>query len=797
MISGTWTPDKKSSGSSRKHASMRLNCYNCFGDISHTRRCNACNKAQRKSNASRQVADDQYAFRDPSDTPEGAMCGIVSSFACGTTLTTGSSVRVMMRIMKLALKEKLQPIGDLCFDAKGNVKPPDESTNDYLVRLDGGFLWRTKDPKAVINFVRKLRQRGGCDAHMSCELEDRYLSIRLMAGRIVRPLLNLKNWFKFLKDKGHPLHRRNTWDYQDLADLGIIEFFDGLELRSTVVAFSIDDFKTRSELGERFTHMEVDQAWCLGVTSASFPFADRNQGPRAVLAASMLKQAFTNVENPLKHVLSRQTLHYPQRSPCETRVWKDFGLRDISCGPVVKLVVYGHRADQEDAWLGNDTAIRLGLWGSSKNRTYVTGTRRPSNGKPLASATSAATNGITTLLTNSYDKTNGKIFPEPGEFMEADDVIIRRAMNQYQDDTLAGDKMDDSVTVRQEDAGVVEYVMSCCSENNAVLINKVGVRTSCNNDLGDKFATRHGQKGTLGDKLRMENLPFSMRDGTVADVYGNIIGIASRLTDGHMSELAYSAYCIGAGEILDATLFDTLTQREQRESIVKKFESYGGHVCQLEGHIHGETGKIMQPLLVGYITMMKLRHMVIDKQHARGFGPKQFLTRHPTEGRSLGGGHRFGYMERDNTDALGASEVEFERLAKEADSFEWPFCEECKVIAEYNADTGAKYCRVCMSGENVNMTQSTYTTKLAFQELFAMMMNVRPTFTDHDDPISYIPKKETSKKRKREDSAKNTSSLMRRLSTIANLEPCEWYVVLHTNTHEHTRVRTPDIVGHV
>jgi len=101
-----------------------------------------------------------------------------------------------------------------------------------------------------------------------------------------------------------------------------------------------------------------------------------------------------------------------------------------------------------------------------------------------------------------------------------------------------------------------------------------------------------------------------------------------------MSELAYTTLCIGAGEFLDATIFDTMTQQQMRDAVIKKFESYGGHVCPLEGHINGQTGELMEPLCVGYIQMLKLRHMAIDKEHARGFGPKQTLTRQPTDGRA-------------------------------------------------------------------------------------------------------------------------------------------------------------------
>jgi len=492
MVTGNWTPDKKTTGASRKHASMRLNCYNHFGDISHTRRCNASNKAQRKSNASRQIDDAQYGRRDPSDTPEGQMCGIVHVFCCGTSITAGSSNRVLMKIMHYLSKGKktlepiwktmFKPVSEMTDDeipqtistnvnnatavpavvlessstkagkskrkfvlntsllpnkrAKSNSTTSvvvndhkEEMENDVLIRVDGGGFWSTKKAESVLKMLRGLRQRCEIDPFTSMEWEDRFLNVRCMAARNVRPLIHLKNLLKIIKNPRHPLHDKEYWDFQELMDHGVIEFFDALEEPSKVIAFSIIDFINRSKVGERFTHMEVDQSWMLGIISASFPFADHNQGPRAVLAASMLKQAFVNMTNPLRHCLAKQTMYNTQRSPCYTRAVKDHFLHELSAGPVVKLVIYSHRANQEDAWLGNRTAKQLGLWFSTKHRTYVTGTRKPTNGAAMPKNNGVNTNlQNITLLSNNYDKVGTKTLPDPGTYLVSNHIHLKKKL---------------------------------------------------------------------------------------------------------------------------------------------------------------------------------------------------------------------------------------------------------------------------------------------------------------------------------------------------------------------------------
>lgn len=250
-------------------------------------------------------------------------------------------------------------------------------------------------------------------------------------------------------------------------------------------------------------------------------------------------------------------------------------------------------------------------------------------------------------------------------------------------------------------------------------------------ELGDKFSSRHGQKGVVGNIVRQEDMPFS-EQGICPDLIMNPHGFPSRMTVGKMIELIGSKSAVLSGRFHYGTAFGEPTGlansvQDISETLVKNGFNYCGKDFLMSG-ISGEP-------LEGYIFMgpvyyQKLKHMVLDKMHARARGPRMVLTRQPTEGRSRDGGLRLGEMERDCLIAYGASLLLLERLMISSDKFEVHVDKRTGLLGYYSAARGCAVSPVDKSAENMATVTIPYACKLLFQELQGMNIVPRLRLTD-------------------------------------------------------------------
>ena len=249
---------------------------------------------------------------------------------------------------------------------------------------------------------------------------------------------------------------------------------------------------------------------------------------------------------------------------------------------------------------------------------------------------------------------------------------------------------------------------------------KVKVRTLRKPVIGDKFSSRHGQKGTIGNIIPEDDMPFT-ESGLRPDIIINPHAIPSRMTIAQLKETVLGKVLLHLGYFGDGTSFGDFEVKD----ICSRLQEVGYESNSNEILYNGMTGEQLESsIFIGPAFYQRLKHMVNDKQHSRSIGPMVNLTRQPAEGRSKDGGLRFGEMERDCMVSHGASRFTKERLYDASDSFSVHICNKCGLIAPYNDKLNIHMCRVCDNRTDFKYVEIPYACKLLFQELTTM--NIAP-----------------------------------------------------------------------
>jgi len=374
-------------------------------------------------------------------------------------------------------------------------------------------------------------------------------------------------------------------------------------------------------------------------------------------------------------------LYYPQKPLATTRSMEFLKFRELPAGQnaIVAIACYSGY-NQEDSVIMNQSSIDRGLFRSLFYRAYtdqeksVRGSVVENFEKPMRSDTLKLKHG-------TYEKLDDDGIVAPGVRVSGEDIIIGKTSPIAPDAEELGQrtklhtKRDASTPLRSTENGIVDQVL-LSTNAEGLKFCKVRMRTTKIPQIGDKFASRHGQKGTIGITYRQEDMPFT-GEGVVPDLIINPHAIPSRMTIAHLIECQLSKVSSLRGFEGDATPFTEVTV----DSVSRLLREHGYQSRGFEVMYNGHTGrKLVVQVFLGPTYYQRLRHMVDDKIHARARGPVQILTRQPVEGRARDGGLRFGEMERDCMISHGASAFLKERLFEVSDAFRVHICDICGLM---------------------------------------------------------------------------------------------------------------------
>ncbi|KAM0681559.1 DNA-dependent RNA polymerase II [Glugoides intestinalis] len=704
LATGNWG-DQSRAMQTRAGVAQVLNRYNFLATLSHLRRVNTPIEKDGKLAKPRQLHNTHWGLICPTETPEGHACGLVKNLSLMAYISVGKSSAPITEILEEFGVERLEEVS---------------SVKGTKVFVNGQWLGIHSNPTELVESLRALRRLQEIDKEISIvrDITENEVRIGTDSGRACRPLFIVQNRKLLVTKEDIQAIKTLKIRWDDLLKAGKIEYLDVEEEETCLIAMGLNDLHSKD-----YTHCEIHPAVIFGITASVIPFPTHNPSPRNTYQSAMGKQAMgifsTNFAQRMDTLSN--ILFYPQKPLVTTRSMEYLRFKELPAGQntIVAIACYtGY--NQEDSVIFNQSAVDRGLFRSFLYRTYVDqeDMARPGVYEEFCKPDRKTCTKMRNFNYNKLD-VDGLVFP--GTEVMGDDVLIGKVtpildLEKSTKENPFYLRKDSSTVMKRMEDGVVDSVI--VTNKDGYKFSKIKVRSTRIPQIGDKFASRHAQKSTIGIMLRQEDMPFTS-DGIIPDIIINPHAMPSRMTVGHLIECLLGKVSALSGEEGDATPFGHVTVEE----ISEKLKSFNYQSRGLEVMHNGMTGrKLRAQIFIGPTYYQRLRHMVDDKIHTRARGALQVLSRQPLEGRSRDGGLRFGEMERDCIISHGSAAFLKERLMDVSDSYTCYVCDRCGLLAISGKDI--LECKGCSNQVFISRIQIPYAFKLLLQELMAM--NIAP-----------------------------------------------------------------------
>ena len=680
FITGNWSIKKyRVERSGITQAISRANQLSCLSNL--TKIISSCEKT-RRGVGPRALHSSQWGLICPSDTPEGESCGLVKSLTLLAHVSTKeNSYFVKWFIHNLGVCEINFLNSELSLK---NIKLATVFINGNIV----GF--HPYPPKFLFTF-RFLRRSGLIGKYTSIFWNSLLKSVYITtdSGRICRPFIVVNSGKIGLKEKEVSVIKETGFYWKDFLRDGIIEFLDTNEENNALIV------STKEKINAETTHMEFSPLIILGLCASTIPLCNHNQSPRNTYQCAMGKQSSGTVsfnQNYRTDTLL-SILTYPQKSLVKTKTLSLLGIDKLPTGTNTYVCVMSFSGyDLEDSIVLNKESISRGFSRTTLVRKHKIIFR-----------------DIETIKNKEYMEEIYNCWENKSPELDykKKETGVENVKKKDLESIKPTKENDKKIQYKVKSNWMLNHVVYTTDLNGSHFI-KLILRQTRKPEIGDKFSSRHGQKGVCGLICPQENLPFSV-NGMIPDLIMNPHGFPSRMTIGKLIELISGKNSLLRGNFFNGTAFcgknisefNTILRNIGLSSDGKEF-----FICGLTGE------PLQQEVFCGPVHYQRLKHMVKDKIHARSRGNRSCLTRQPIEGRSKGGGLRFGEMERDCVVGFGCSELLTERLMLSSDVF----------LANFDYYTGLMASED-LSNQNVKI-KLPYACKLLFQEL--QSMNITP-----------------------------------------------------------------------
>ncbi len=585
------------------------------------------------------------------------------------------------------------------------------------VYIDSTFVGKVEDPKSFIEQIKAERRASS----ITKEINVRYnaqsdeIKIELAKGRIRKPLIVIENGEPKLRKEHLEKLEKGEISWDNLVKAGIIEYIDANEEEDCLVAFFPED------LTKDHTHLEITPFAMLSLATSIVPFSNYCLATRTHGGMKSLRQALGlyTANYAVRMDTDVNLLMYPQIPISKTLMYDIANEDEHPSGQNIVVAILSYEGyNMDDAIIINKGSVDRGFARSIYFRPYVAEELRYSGGLiDEISIPDKEVKGYKSEKDYRFLNDDGIAYLEAQ--INPDDVLIGKTspprflsgMDEYTLGTSS--RRESSTAVRHGEKGTVDFVVVTENEEGNKFV-QVRVRDQRLPEIGDKFSSRHGQKGVVGMLFPQTDMPFTA-SGIIPDVIFSPHSIPTRMTISHLIELVAGKVGCLSGRNIDATAFSSEPEKALREEL----KSLGFRENGSETLYNGLTGEQFKvKIFIGNQFYLKLRHMVANKIHSRATGPITLLTRQPTEGKAKEGGLRLGEMEKDTFVAHGAALLLKERF--DSDKTIVPVCEECGMMAYVDKFKNRHICPICGETAEINQVEMSYAFKLLLDELKSM-----------------------------------------------------------------------------
>ncbi|KAK1938441.1 putative DNA-directed RNA polymerase, beta subunit [Babesia divergens] len=762
--------------------------------------------AKMRSTEVRKLLGETWGFICPVHTPDGAPCGLLLHLTQFAVPVTDPNCEGATDAVKAFLRSHGYSV-----DFTGNV-----ATSQFL-SVDGHVNRRipiivdgipvcsvpAEDAGNVYDEFKNAKghEKFGLKQHFEVvalpDSKGQYTSIMVLTypGRVIRPVRSVKTglveWIGPISQLWSTIavtDEEMKLSHEMLTEAAAKDPGKVLSISDVLAKYADGKcvLKERQILDNapvKYEYVEISPTAILSITAALTPFSNHNQSPRNMYQCQMLKQSMGvpyHCEQFRSDVKAYRLL-FPQKPLVTTEEFRKMKYDDYPTGMNAIVAVIAHTGfDMEDAMIINKASLERGAFHGCIYKTKVIDAMPPNAKVRDGSYYFNNTNHLGSKIISSLDKDG---LPSVGGRVRNGTVICRVESRER----VGGEHhiMDRVEKYHDEDAVVDQVTLIGFNGSNA--IDKAGsTELKCNRAtikfrivrnpiVGDKFASRHGQKGILSMAWPAEDMPF-LESGITPDIIFNPHGLPSRMTIGKLIECMAGKSAAIHGEFQDATCFRRYPkqiptgnkwidhgglkgweERGQRymsaEEELSKTEDdvvdYFGKTLLQAGYEYygtesmycGTLGtEIETHIFVGCIFYQRLRHMVSDKAQVRATGPVDAITKQPVKGRKNRGGIRFGEMERDSLIAHGASALLQDRLMHCSDGHMAYVCPKCgSILSATVTSVGltnkshVSKCRLC--DVNCKIVTIPYVLRYVANELASINIGIRLHLSQLGVPI--------------------------------------------------------------
>ena len=688
IATGSWVGE-------RSGVTQNMDKTNYFAIISQLQRVSSMLSSDQENFMARTLHPTHYGKFCPIESPEGTEIGLRKNLAILSKISTRINVDESEIIKKL--------------ESAGLNKI---ETGEVDVFLNGKFIGNMASLQEFVSEIREKRRNQEFPLEMNIKNDSDFNTILISTepGRALRPLIIVNNGIPNLTNEHLIKLEQNEMSWNDLIKEKVIEYLDTSEEENALVALY------KKDLTSEHTHLEIDTIDLLGVITSIAPYANHNSSSKLIKGSKSYKQALgLYAANYLCRLdTDVSILQYPQKPIVRSFVYDT--LDAYPAGQNLVVAIMTHQGyNMKDALVFNKGSLDRGIGRSFYFRPHSTVEMNYAGGlKDEILIPEKGISGYKTEESYKFLEDDGVVYPEANIY-EGEVLVGKTSPPKFLSEAReisVRTKKESSVTMRQEEKGIVESVfITKDTEGNKII--KVKTRDLRIPELGDKFATPHGQKGVIGAIVPENDIPFTSR-GIKPDVIFNPHGLPSRMSVGYLLEILAGKVGSLRGEVVDGTAFSG----ESKEELEDQLEDLGFRYDGKESMYNAITGKRMTAkIFIGNLYYLKLKYMVANKLHGRASGKIALLTRQPIEGRSRGGALRLGEMEQQALVAHGASLLLKERY--DSDKIVLNICADCGAIAVEDNIRGRIICPLC-SSENAEPVEISYVFKLLLEELQGM-----------------------------------------------------------------------------